>query len=443
MPPVTRSHAAVVIGLLLVCSAITPLPATADTYEPGIVHDVDALDNGNLLVSEGGIPGASPSGAYEIDLDGNIIWSYTTGLAWTHNADMQPDSTVVISDTNNDRVIIVSRGGSILWSTDDVTFSDGSTSISGTGPYRLNGPHNADRLADGNTIIADSHNDRILEVSPAGSIAWLYASGLDWPRDADRLASGNTLVNDSGNFRIIEVTSGGSVVWEYSTTDLSYDSDRLSSGNTLIGSGGSIVEVDPSGTIVWSYPDAYVTETIEGYLVTAPNGNLLWTKIIQPRADLYPGEIFPAIVCMTGGLGAGEAGNQRVADNGIIEFHLNVEGRGVLHPSDGEEDCNGFIHQDDLKALIEFALARENVDMENVGVITGSYGITAGAGCLGRYPSLPIKYLIDLEGPSDSFVTCMEPWSLDGDPSNDRHEAASAIFGHSSTYRDSSAANVA
>jgi len=484
MPPVTRSRTAILAGAAIIGLAIVPLSALAEVYEPSIVHDVDLLDNGNLLISEGGGPGESPSGAYEIDLDGNIIWSYATDLAWTHNADMQADSTVVISDTDNDRVVIVSRGGSILWNTDDLTLSDGSTldypddanllaggnllitdrdnhrvielepdgtvvwqfgttGIPGTGPFRLNGPHNADRLADGNTIIADSNNDRILEVSPAGSVVWSYAGGLDWPRDADRLPDGNTLINDSSNSRVIEITSVGSIVWEYSVADISYDSDRLSSGNTLIGTGGSIIEVDPSGTIVWSYPDVYVTEIIEGYLVTAPNGNLLWTKIIQPRADLYPGEIFPAVVCMTGGLGAGEGGNQHVADDGIIEFHFNAEGRGVLHPSEGEEDCNGFIHQDDMKAIIEFALAQENIDVENVGVITGSYGITAGAGCLGRYPDLPIKYLIDLEGPSDNFVTCKEPWSLDGDPSNDKHEDASANFGHSSTYRDSSAANIA
>ncbi len=93
--------------------------------------------------------------------------------------------------------------------------------------------------------------------------------------------------------------------------------------------------------------------------MTAPNGNRLWVKIIQPRADMYPGETFPAVVCMTGGTGAGEDGNQHVADDGIIEFHFNAEGRAVLHPSDGEEDWNGFVHQDDLRAVIEFAASRE------------------------------------------------------------------------------------
>jgi hypothetical protein len=190
-------------------------------------------------------------------------------------------------------------------------------------------------------------------------------------------------------------------------------------------------------------PPVYETETLQGYFVRAPNGNLLWTKIIQPRPDLYPGETFPAVVSVPGGLGAGEAGNHYVADNGIIEFHFNAEGRGVLHPSEGTEDHNGFAHQDDLRALIEFALSRENVDIENVGVVTGSYGITMGAGCLGRYPGLPVKYLVDIEGPSESFVTCFEPWSLDEAPENDRIDQAYQMFGHWSTRRDTTAENIA
>jgi hypothetical protein len=66
-----------------------------------------------------------------------------------------------------------------------------------------------------------------------------------------------------------------------------------------------------------------------------------------------------------------------------------------------------------------------------------------GAGSLGRCPRLGVKYLVDVEGPSESFVTCFEPWALDEDPENDRHEQAYAMFGHYSTYRDPSPENIA
>jgi hypothetical protein len=66
-----------------------------------------------------------------------------------------------------------------------------------------------------------------------------------------------------------------------------------------------------------------------------------------------------------------------------------------------------------------------------------------GAGCAGRHPEIPIKYIVDGEGPPNSFVTCHEPFALDGDPTNDKHELAYGIMGHYSTHRDPSSDNLA
>lgn len=455
----------------------------AESYLPYTVHDVDLLDNGHLLVTDGGALGAF-GGIFEIDRTGIVHWSYAAGLNFAHNADKQSDGRVIISDTGNDRVIIVDATGNVVWNSSAVTLSDGTaldypndanllpsgnllitdrnnhrvieitlagqivwrfgqTGSPGGGPNHLNGPHNADRLAGGNTIIVDSNNNRVLEVTPAGAVVWIYAAGLNWPRDADRLENGNTLINDSNNRRIIEISPTGALVWQYTVSDISYDSDRLAGGNTLISSGGRILEVDSAGAVVGSYPVLYQTEVLQGYLVTAPNGSNLWVKIIQPRATLYPGQVFPAVVSVPGGLGAGENGNLNVAVYGFAEFHFNAEGRGIAHPSDGSENHNGCLHQDNLKAVIEYAQTHPNVAANNIGVITGSYGITMGAGCLGRYPELPVKYLIDQEGPSESFVHGFEPWSLDANPSNDRLNQGYSMFGHWSIYRDSAAANIA
>ena len=479
----SRNSSLLYLVMLSVMFVGLAIPCVADLYQPKTIHDVDLLSNGNILVTDGGDMGSHLwGGVYEINRQGSIVWSYTTGLLWAHNADRQTDGRVIISDTDNDRVIIVSTNGSILWSTETVVLDDGSelrypndanllplgtrlitdrdnhrvieineegnivwqfgeTGIPGNDGFHLNRPHNADRLSGENTIIADSENNRIIEVDPYGAIVWTYTGGLDWPRDADRLTTGNTLINDSRNHRIIEITPVGEVVWEHPTDDMSYDSDRLDNGNTFFGASGVIREVTPSGETVWSYPRVYETEVVEGYLVIAPNGNRLWTKIIQPKPSLYPGQKFPTIVNVSGGLNSGENGNLRMAGLGFVEVHFNAEGRGEQHPSDGEEGQNGFVQQDDLKAMIEFVHTRPNVMTDNVGVVTHSYGITMGAGCLGRYTGLKVKYLIDCEGPSESFVTCKEPWSLDEDPSNDMHEFIYGMFGHYSTYRDSSPEN--
>jgi len=119
-----------------------------------------------------------------------------------------------------------------------------------------------------------------------------------------------------------------------------------------------------------------------------------------------------------------------------VVMAFNAEGRGSGAPgnlrSQGTEDCNGFVHQDDLKAIVEYAAALPNVDVSNIGVETSSFGITIGAGALGRYPSLPVAYLVDQEGPHDNRVITFYDAG---------HETA--VCGHLSTVTDPSPANVA
>lgn len=190
----------------------------------------------------------------------------------------------------------------------------------------------------------------------------------------------------------------------------------------------------------------YVTETVE-FFTPAPNGNVLYGRVTQPRADLYPGEVFSACVFVPGGLGPGATDRDGIAELGFVEIHFNAEGRVSADPTDvpseGVEDYNGFAHQDDLKAVIDYTHTLPNVMDDNVGVCTGSYGITMGAGTLGRYSDIPVKYLVDLEGPSESFVTMKNPWLLDEDPSNDKTAQTYALFGHYSIEMDPSPANVA
>lgn len=444
-----RSAGVVLVGL---AAAITAPPLHAALYQPQSVHDVDLLDNGNLLVTDGGaMSGHAGGGVFEIDRSGNVVWSYTAGLLWAHNADRQPDGSVVISDTDHDRVIIVSAAGTILWDTSAIALSDGSTlnypndanvlasgnrlitdrdnhrvieidaagnivwqfgqtGVAGSGPLRLNGPHNADRLPGGNTVIADSNNRRIIEVTPAGAIAWTYAGGLNWPRDADRLAGGNTLVNDSNNRRIIEVAPGGSVVWQYSVSQLSYDADRLVYGNTLLSAGTQILEVNAAGSIVWSFPAAAAAEVV--WITNPATGVALYCHVHRP-AGFDPLGSYAGLVLAPGGSGAGTSFDvggraQSYADLGFIVMHFDPDGRGLSTNGGaytGEDYC-GYKQQAGLREVLRYLFALPETDNANIGVLTNSYGITLGAGALGRYAqSLPVKFLLDWEGPADRTDT--------------------------------------
>ena len=74
------------------------------------------------------------------------------------------------------------------------------------------------------------------------------------PQDVERLSNGNTLITDAGNNRVIEVDTDKNIVWNYTVTDYPYDAERLDNGNTLITDSGAhnLIEVDSDGNIVWN-----------------------------------------------------------------------------------------------------------------------------------------------------------------------------------------------
>ncbi|HDI86251.1 MAG TPA: hypothetical protein ENF83_02440, partial [Candidatus Korarchaeota archaeon] len=266
----------------------------AGQSEKASVHDVDMLDNGHLLLTLFTV-GGGPSRVVEIDESGEVVWSFED-LDFAHGAEVRGD-WVLISDTGNDRVLIVDRRTKqVVWNSDDVTLSDGSrlnypndadfvgedrilitdrnnhrvieidldgnvlwqfgeTGVPGDDLRHLRFPHNADRLPNGNTIVCDSENNRILEVDPSGNVVWIYEGGMSWPRDADRLPNGNTLIVDSKNGRVIEVDPSGRVVWSFGGLYLPYDADALPDGRVLISDSGNrrVIVVERSGDVAWEF----------------------------------------------------------------------------------------------------------------------------------------------------------------------------------------------
>lgn len=88
-------------------------------------------------------------------------------------------------------------------------------------------------------LVGDSRNNRVVEyrrVDGRWERTWAFGEGLNWPRDADRLPNGNTLVTDTGNDRVVEISPDGTVVWQYETTDPNpYDVERVHLGDEPTG----------------------------------------------------------------------------------------------------------------------------------------------------------------------------------------------------------------
>lgn len=84
--------------------------------------------------------------------------------------------------------------------------------------------------------------------------------------------------------------------------------------------------------------------------------------------------------------------------SGIAVFCYDPQGRGK---SDGQEDYNGPVSQDDLVTIIKYLRSMKGeVDHRNIGILAFYDGTTSALGALFKYPKLDIKYLIDLEGPA-------------------------------------------
>lgn len=69
----------------------------------------------------------------------------------------------------------------------------------------------------------------VTEVTPTGEVVWNFTTGLDFTQDMDRLPNENTIIAVSSltvhNERVIEVTPAGEIVLEYHSGYVSYPND--------------------------------------------------------------------------------------------------------------------------------------------------------------------------------------------------------------------------
>ncbi|WP_439629691.1 beta-propeller domain-containing protein [Gemmata sp.] len=162
--------------------------------------------------------------------------------------------------------------------------------------------HACQRLADGNTMVVETGNKRIVEVDRDGKVVKEVPLTVNKPdphrdtRNARKLDTGNYLVAHEGDGCVREYDGSGKVVWEYKL-DLNdrprsgghgpeghgtevYSAVRLKSGNTLIGGGNNnrVVEVDKDGKVVWSVDQKELPGITLAWVTTVqalPNGNVI------------------------------------------------------------------------------------------------------------------------------------------------------------------------
>jgi hypothetical protein len=158
---------------------------------------------------------------------------------WAHINDVQYieegelSGHVMVSLRNQDQVVFV----------DPDTGVDDRWTLGAEDDYDvMYEQHNPDYIPESNggpaVVVSDSENGRVQEfqrVDGEWVRSWEWSDGrMQWPRDADRLPNGNTLIADTHGKRVFEVTPEGDVEWEVPST-MPYDAERLETGDESSG----------------------------------------------------------------------------------------------------------------------------------------------------------------------------------------------------------------
>lgn len=158
----------------------------------------------------------------EVNYNKEIVWQYPGGdtnasdqLNAPNSAEMLANGNILIADQGNNRALEVTSAGEIV-----NTFSAGGT---------VNTLAFASRLTNGDTLLTDAGNARIVEVSANDQVVWQYfttnTASTDGPGDmsvaapqptrAVRLANGDTLISDQLNNRVIQIDASGKILADY------------------------------------------------------------------------------------------------------------------------------------------------------------------------------------------------------------------------------------
>ncbi|HLY08047.1 MAG TPA: PQQ-binding-like beta-propeller repeat protein, partial [Planctomycetota bacterium] len=180
------------------------------------------------------------AGIHEYDPRGREVWSYTQGGQGASIARKLASGNVLVADPNTNALYEVRplgrTGGDVPWRMEEVQY-----------------PRDASRLDNGNTLVAEQYNRRVVEYdSKTRQVVWQHQT--EYPLTAQRLDNGNTLICTQS--AVLEVNRASAVQWSAdlrTTVIRPFRASRLDNGNTLIvdQQKGQVLELDARSTIVW------------------------------------------------------------------------------------------------------------------------------------------------------------------------------------------------
>ena len=243
------------------------------------VHDANLLPTGEILLTD-----MDNERIFTVAPNGTVTWQWNgserydappdpTQTDWLHinDVDRIGPGRYMVSVRNANQLVVIERGQGVVnvINEDKTGSNDANCKQSGQladygndsngdvlcgDPELFNHQHNPQYLGPDAILVADSENDRVVELKNRNGeweVAWGVdsANGIefDWPRDADRLPNGDTLITDTRNNRVVEVTPNGTTVWSTKTGIWPYDAERLPYGELL--NSGRLEQMSTTGDV--------------------------------------------------------------------------------------------------------------------------------------------------------------------------------------------------
>lgn len=269
----TSTTAPVAAGATLAPASMSPSalpgagPAASPSPMPVSASSAGSGFPGGFLIADRGT-----GRLLAIDRTGRVWWRFPTAGSlpagqWfaADDAFLAPGGLTIVANDEAHQVIdrIDIATGRVVW-------QYGHYDRAGSGPGYLHTPDDAYPLANGDIVVADIENCRVMEISPAKQVVTQWGTTRDCvvgapatygrPNGDTPLPDGGILITEITGSRVVRLAADGHVVFDIHVP-VRYPSDAQldSAGNVVVAdyaNPGAVVKVSPTGTLLWRYGPA-------------------------------------------------------------------------------------------------------------------------------------------------------------------------------------------
>ena len=242
-------------------------PALSGVPEPTTHPAHPGLFPGGLLIADRG-----NGRLIVVTSNGTILWRFPAQGSLPRgqkfaadDAFISPDGRTIVAndDTHDvvDRIDIATRR--IVW-------QYGHYGVASRQTGYLNGPDDAYPLANGDVVVADIQNCRIIQISPAKRITHQWGrtgvctdhapTTYGAPNGDTPLPDGGLLITEINGSRVVRLSATGKVIFDiHVPTAYPSDAHLDANGNVVVAdysTRGGVVAVTPGGRLLWRYAPA-------------------------------------------------------------------------------------------------------------------------------------------------------------------------------------------